>query len=71
MAERQTHAEARRIIAGLVERILAIEASQEPTGAPETASEGPDRGSPRSGTGPQEAAQPWSGTHWWHRMFGS
>jgi len=41
-AERQAHAEARRIIAGLVERIPALEA---PTGAPE--GEGPEQGEDR------------------------
>src|SRR5918994_6388445 len=35
-AERQAHAEARRIIAGLVERIPAIEAAQEASEASET-----------------------------------
>jgi hypothetical protein len=37
-AERQAHAEARRIIAGLVERIPAIEAPQEPSEAATTVS---------------------------------
>ena len=64
-AERQAHAEARRIIAGLVERIPAIEAPREnppespespaptdtPTEAPEEAQEGVQR-------------------PWWRRMFG-
>jgi excisionase family DNA binding protein len=82
-AERQAHAEARRIIAGLVERIPAIEAPQESAEAPETAFEGPDRGGePRSGTGgPQESAErppdtaewPVRGAllrPWWRRVFG-
>jgi len=42
-AERQAHAEARRIIAGLVERIPAIEAPQEASEASETAQEEPER----------------------------
>jgi transposase-like protein len=64
-AERQAHAEARRIIAGLVERIPAIEAPREnppespespaptdtPTEAPEEAQEGVQR-------------------PWWRRLFG-
>jgi flagellar motility protein MotE (MotC chaperone) len=43
-AERQAHAEARRIIAGLVERIPAIEAPQEASEAAETAEEQQGRG---------------------------
>ena len=60
-AERQAHAEARRIIAGLVERIPAIE-------APEEAST-PSRGAePHPGTEePQEGA---AQRPWWRRMFG-
>ncbi len=42
-AERQAHAEARRIIAGLVERIPAIEAPAETPGSPQTVEEEPDR----------------------------
>jgi hypothetical protein len=82
-AERQAHAEARRIIAGLVERIPAIEAPAEAPGASETVEEEPDRGSPRSGTpGPQESAErprdtaewPVGGMllrPWWRRVFGA
>jgi hypothetical protein len=58
-AERQAHAEARRIIAGLVERIPAIEAPQDAEDAPEGAE-------PRPATpGPQEGAR----RPWWRRMF--
>jgi hypothetical protein len=39
-AERQAHAEARRIIAGLVERLPQLEAPQEASEAPETAGKG-------------------------------
>ena len=46
-AERQAHGEARRIIAGLVERIPAIEAPQEET-----------RESPQTGEGEPEGAEP-------------
>src|SRR5215213_6934482 len=48
-AERQAHAEARRIIAGLVERIPAIEAPQDAQEEPEDAQEEPEASSqPRS-----------------------
>ena len=67
-AERQAHAEARRIIAGLVERIPAIEAPSEPPGDPETASETVHRERPfASDEERQEAAEARS---WWRRMFG-
>jgi hypothetical protein len=46
-AERQAHAEARRIIAGLVERIPAIEAPQEASKASGTVEENPERAEPR------------------------
>jgi hypothetical protein len=60
-AERQAHAEARRIIAGLVERIPALE-------APQTAEQEPERVEPRSAApSPQDATQP---RPWWRRMFG-
>jgi hypothetical protein len=67
-AERQAHAEARRIIAGLVERIPAIEAPQEAADAPETVEEPPDRAESRPATGgTQEGAR----RPWWRRVFGS
>ena len=57
-AERQAHAEARRIIAGLVERIPAIEASSEARESPETVEEEPDRAESHSATGgTQEGVQ--------------
>ncbi len=60
-AERQAHAEARRIIAGLVERIPpAIE-------APVSAEEASEDAEPRPGTGEaQEGAQ----RPWWRRLIG-
>jgi predicted ArsR family transcriptional regulator len=69
-AERQAHAEARRIIAGLVERIPpAIEAPQrssEPRESPQTVAEESERAEPRSATeGSQEGAQ----RPWWRRVF--
>ena len=49
-AERQAHAEARRIIAGLVERIPAIEAPSETPEAHEAAEEQQGRGETHSAT---------------------
>ena len=69
-AERQAHAEARRIIAGLVERIPAIEAPQDERGSPETTRDEPERAAPRpDAPSPSEA----EGVQrpWWRRMFGS
>jgi hypothetical protein len=67
-AERQAHAEARRIIAGLVERIPAIEAPPEASGSPETVEEEPERADPRSDApGDQEGVERQS---WWRRVFG-
>ncbi len=67
-AERQAHAEARRIIAGLVERIPpAIEAPAEAREAPETVAEESERAEHYSATaGSQEGAQ----RPWWRRIFG-
>jgi hypothetical protein len=68
-AERQAHAEARRIIAGLVERIPPqLEAPSEARESPETASADPDRGPPRSATG--RAREEASERPWWRRVFG-
>jgi len=68
-AERQAHAEARRIIAGLVERIPAIEAPQEPPGDSETVEDEPEMGQPRSDIpGSQTGEQP---RPWWRRWLGS
>jgi transposase-like protein len=64
-AERQAHAEARRIIAGLVERVPAIEASPEAPESPTGPAEGP--------TPTESAGVPQEGTErpsWWRRMFG-
>jgi hypothetical protein len=65
-AERQAHAEARRIIAGLVERIPAIEAPQEATDASETVEE-PERAEPHSATG---GAQEGVRRPWWRKLIG-
>jgi hypothetical protein len=67
-AERQAHAEARRIIAGLVERIPAIEAPQEASEASETVVEEPERAEPRPASG--EAQEP-AWRRWRRRWFGS
>jgi flagellar motility protein MotE (MotC chaperone) len=66
--ERQAHAEARRIIAGLVERIPAIEAPQEPTEAAETVEEEPERAEPNSATGGAQGGV--QRRPWWRRVFG-
>jgi hypothetical protein len=70
-AERQAHAEARRIIAGLVERIPQLEApaseATEARESSETVEEAPDRAEPRPATGgAQESAQP---RPWWRRII--
>jgi len=65
-AERQAHAEARRIIAGLVERLPpAIEAVPEPRESPE--SPGPNEETTTAATG---EAQEGSERPWWRRVFG-
>jgi hypothetical protein len=67
-AERQAHAEARRIIAGLVERIPAIEAPQEVPESPEAGEEQQGRGEPHPAMGgAQEGTQRRS---WWRRVLG-
>jgi hypothetical protein len=62
-SERQAHAEARRIIAGLVERIPAIEApaSPEPPGESETGAAGPVEPTPSEPVRDQQEAteRPW------------
>jgi hypothetical protein len=59
-AERQAHAEARRIIGGLVQRIPELEAPSEAPGRQESAAPGPSGGVP-----PEAERVPW-----WRRMFG-
>ena len=63
-AERQAHAEARRIIAGLVERIPAIEAPSDERESPERT--GPSDTPTETSTGAQEGVQ----RPWWRRVFG-
>ena len=69
-AERQAHAEARRIIAGLVERIPAIEAPSHERESPETVEEEPERAEARSATGEAERVDREEQRRpWWRRIF--
>ena len=61
-AERQAHAEARRIIAGLVERVPALE----PPESPET-----EAADTLSATGPPDQESPAEARPWWRRVFGT
>jgi hypothetical protein len=63
-AERQAHAEARRLLAAALERIPAIEAPEAPE-SPETPSETPPS------TTPPEAQEPAEPRPWWRRVFGT
>jgi hypothetical protein len=68
-AERQAHAEGRRLLAAALERIPAIEAPQELAEAAETFRAEPEGATePRSDApGAQEGAR----RPWWRRVFGS
>jgi hypothetical protein len=61
-AERQAHAEARRLLAAALERIPALEPPGEPESAPEPV--------PSTET-PPEPETPTEPRPWWRRMFGS
>ncbi len=72
-SERRANEENRRLLAGLIERLPALEAGGEPSGsqetpeAAETTTPEPEGTSPRSNTeGPQTPAQ----RPWWRRVFG-
>ena len=67
--EQDAHAEARRIIAGLVQRIPELEAPREAEAreTPETATAETEGTSPRSDAG---GAQTAAKRPWWRRMFG-
>jgi hypothetical protein len=66
-AERQAHAEARRLLAAALERIPAIEAPSEPRESPRTVEEEQGRGEPHpDAPGAQEGVQ----RPWWRRVFG-
>jgi len=67
-AERQAHAEARRLLAAALERIPAIEAPQEASESLETATEEADRVEPRSG---RSEAQESGQRPWYRRWFRS
>ena len=69
-AERQAHAEARRLLMAALERIPPqLEAPSEVRESPETAEEEPERAEPRPATGEaQEGAQRQS---WWRRVLGA
>jgi flagellar motility protein MotE (MotC chaperone) len=64
-AERQAHAEARRLLAAALERIPAIEAPQEASEASETV-EKEREGAHATGGAQEDARRPW-----WRRVFGS
>jgi hypothetical protein len=68
-AERQAHAEARRLLMAALERIPPqLEAPQEARESPETAKEEPERAEPRPATAEtQEGVQ----RPWWRRLIGS
>jgi hypothetical protein len=66
-AERQAHAEARRLLAAALERIPAIEAPPEARESPETIEEEPERAEPRPATG---GAQEGARRPWWRRVLG-
>ncbi len=74
-AEREAHREARRIIAGLVQRVPELEASASPPGqhqpretaAQETANASPSPSSSASDAGTQDSPRR---APWWRRVFG-
>ena|SRR5215210_6336534 len=67
-AERQAHAEARRIIAGLVERIPALEAPQD---SPEVGRGSPEAADQQQGRGDVPTdSQAATSRPWWRRLFG-
>jgi hypothetical protein len=66
-AERQAHAEARRLLMAALERIPPqLEAPQEARESRETAAEEPERAEPRPATG---GAQEGVRRPWWRRVF--
>ena len=67
-AERQAHAEARRLLAAALERIPAVEAPPDEPESPETVEEAPERAEPHpDAPGAQEGVQ----RPWWRRVFGN
>jgi hypothetical protein len=71
-AERQAHAEARRLLMAALERIPPqLEAPSEARESPETVEGTPDRAEPRPATGgTQEGTQRSTGRSLWRRIFG-
>jgi hypothetical protein len=67
-AERQAHAESRRLLAAALERIPAIEAPQEARESPGPVEEEPEKAELRPDTG---GAQGSSQRPWWRRLFGA
>jgi hypothetical protein len=66
-AERQAHAEARRLLAAALERIPALEAPSDDRESPQTVEEEPQSAEPHPATGEaQESVQ----RQWWRRFFG-
>ena len=69
-AERQAHAEARRLLAAALERIPAIEAPSDERESPQSVQEEPDRAEePHAATG--EAQEGGQRRSWWRRVCGS
>jgi hypothetical protein len=66
-AERQAHAEARRLLAAALERIPAIEAPADDRESPQTVQEEPERAGPHSAT--VESQEPVQ-KPWWRRVLG-
>jgi hypothetical protein len=67
-AERQAHAESRRLLMAALERIPPqLEAPSEARESPQTVEEEPERAEPRSDAG---GAQEGVRRPWWRRMFG-
>jgi len=64
-AERQAHAEARRLLAAALERIPALEPPPEAPESPDT----PSEPAPGSRTPPEPQTAP-ERVRWWRRMFG-
>jgi hypothetical protein len=64
-AERQAHAEARRLLAAALERIPALEPPPEAPESPDT----PSEPAPGSRTPPEPQTAP-ERVPWWRRMFG-
>ena len=68
-AERQAHAESRRLLAAALERIPAIEAPPEARESPEGSAAEPERAEPR--TDAEETQEGTERRSWWRRVFGA